>query len=339
MSFLSSTGVESYPGQSVESATGTISSLLLAVLSRARRITGGGNSEQKTPSFALRGSMSRIPASEVRSVDPEVRRKTHMRPLKNGNPIQVSRPQPIVPDSVPMVHDRLPDPLAWNKIDTKLEKMENNAFTASGSSKGTVSQRSTRPETAVDASSSVTTSKSSTTKISSRPSPKAAKRSRRTKRNSQLSPQMAGVLRRRQMYCSTGFHVQIMKDGRVTSTRTDHEEHAILEFISVGVGLVSIRGVVSGLYLAMDSRGRLYGSDGLCEDCKFREKLQENWYNTYSSTRHTNRAGTKPCLVSLGRKHRSRHGCRINDNHRSTHFLPRAVDPERVPSLYQGILY
>ncbi|CAB1418347.1 unnamed protein product [Pleuronectes platessa] len=99
----------------------------------------------------------------------------------------------------------------------------------------------------------------------------------------------------------------------------------VLELFAVSQGVIGIKGVFSNRFLAMNKRGRLHATEGFTDDCKFRERFQENSYNTYASVIHRNHRTGRDWYVALNKRGKAKMGSspRVKSQHVSTHFLPR----------------
>ncbi|KAK2542913.1 Fgf5 [Columba livia] len=65
-------------------------------------------------------------------------------------------------------------------------------------------------------------------------------------------------------------------------------------------------------------------------DCHFRERFQENSYNTYASAVHRSPRSGREWYVALNKRGKAKRGCspRARPQHVSTHFLPRFRQPQ-----------
>ncbi|XP_023282530.1 fibroblast growth factor 4B-like, partial [Seriola lalandi dorsalis] len=75
------------------------------------------------------------------------------------------------------------------------------------------------------------------------------------------SDYLLGIKRVRRLYCNVGigFHLQILPDGRINGVHNENQ-YSLIEISTVERGVVSLYGVKSELFVAMNSRGRLYGT-------------------------------------------------------------------------------
>ncbi|XP_025919168.1 fibroblast growth factor 1 isoform X1 [Apteryx mantelli] len=127
------------------------------------------------------------------------------------------------------------------------------------------------------------------------------------------------------LYCSNGGHfLRIRPDGRVDGTRDRSDQHIQLQLSAGGVGEVYIRSTESGRYLAMDTKGLLYGSQLPSDECLFLERLEENHYNTYVSKKHAE----KSWFVGLKKNGSSKAGPRTHGGQKAILFLPLPVAAE-----------
>ncbi|KAI5758107.1 FGF22 [Gulo gulo luscus] len=136
-------------------------------------------------------------------------------------------------------------------------------------------------------------------------------------------PHLEGDVRWRRLFSSTHFFLRVDTSGRVQGTRWRHGADSIIEIRSIRVGVVVLKAVHTGFYVAMNRRGRLYGSRVYTAHCRFQERIEENGYNTYASLRWRHRG--QPMFLALDGQGAPRHGGRTQRHHLSTHFLPVLV--------------
>ncbi|XP_031240544.1 fibroblast growth factor 3 [Mastomys coucha] len=159
---------------------------------------------------------------------------------------------------------------------------------------------------------------------------------------------LGGAPRRRKLYCATKYHLQLHPSGRVNGS-LENSAYSILEITAVEVGVVAIKGLFSGRYLAMNKRGRLYASEHYNAECEFVERIHELGYNTYASRLYRtgpNGPGARwqpgaqrPWYVSVNGKGRPRRGFKTRRTQKSSLFLPRVLgdkDHEMVQLLQSG---
>ncbi|XP_041692459.1 fibroblast growth factor 3-like [Coregonus clupeaformis] len=113
---------------------------------------------------------------------------------------------------------------------------------------------------------------------------------------------LGGAPRHRKLYCATKYHLQIHPNGKIDGTLEEHNPFSILEITAVDVGVVVIKGLFSGRYLAMNEKGRLHASAAFNQECEFMERIHELGYNTYASRHYP----TTPHSTSTGSSSRRR---------------------------------
>ncbi|XP_029577801.1 fibroblast growth factor 4B-like isoform X1 [Salmo trutta] len=134
------------------------------------------------------------------------------------------------------------------------------------------------------------------------------------------SDYLMGIKRLRRLYCNVGigFHIQVSPDGRITGVHSENR-YSLLEISPVERGVVTIFGVQSSLFVAMNSKGKLYGSVSVHynNECKFKETLLANNYNAYESVAHPT------MYIGLSKTGKTKRGNRVSPAMTVTHFLPR----------------
>uniref|UniRef100_A0A7N9AQ96 Fibroblast growth factor n=1 Tax=Mastacembelus armatus TaxID=205130 RepID=A0A7N9AQ96_9TELE len=129
---------------------------------------------------------------------------------------------------------------------------------------------------------------------------------------------LLGIKRLRRLYCNVGigFHIQVLPNGKITGVHNENR-YTLLEISPVDKGVVTLFGLRSRLFIAMNGKGKLYGSGHYSDECNFKENLLANNYNAYESAVYPS------MYIGLSKTGKTKRGNRVTPTMTMTHFLPR----------------
>ncbi|XP_053557234.1 fibroblast growth factor 10 [Bombina bombina] len=135
---------------------------------------------------------------------------------------------------------------------------------------------------------------------------------------------LQGDVRFRKLFSFNKYFLTINESGKVSGTKKNDCPYSILEIASVDVGVVAVKAIKSNHYLAMNRKGKIYGSKDFNIDCKLKERIEENGYNTYASLKWKN--NKRQMFVALNGKGAPKIGPKTRRRNTAAHFLPIVVE-------------
>ncbi|XP_030057201.1 fibroblast growth factor 14 isoform X4 [Microcaecilia unicolor] len=133
---------------------------------------------------------------------------------------------------------------------------------------------------------------------------------------------------------SKGTHMLQCLCGK--SLKKNKNSSALFNLIPVGLRVVAIQGVKTGLYIAMNGEGYLYASELFTLECKFKESVFENYYVIYSSMLYRQQESGRAWFLGLNKEGQIMKGNRVKKTKPASHFLPKPLEVAmyREPSLH-----
>uniref|UniRef100_H2LM70 Fibroblast growth factor n=1 Tax=Oryzias latipes TaxID=8090 RepID=H2LM70_ORYLA len=137
-------------------------------------------------------------------------------------------------------------------------------------------------------------------------------------------PQLKGIVTR--LFSQQGFYLQMQPNGTIDGSKDENSDYTLFNLIPVGLRVVAIQGVKSGLYIGMNGEGMLYSSEMFTPECRFKESVFENYYVIYSSTVYRQQESGRAWFLGLTKEGQVMKGNRVKKTKPSSHFVPRPIE-------------